>query len=307
MKLLEKGKNGNYTRWIFSDGTKIRTLNKGEIEFKADYPENIDCKISNKCSIGCLYCHENSTVNGKIADLKDADFKKLLSQLPSGSEIALGGGALTEIPHDDFLAFCKDLHKQGILINATFNSKEFISDPVFKTYMLNHMSDYGFGAIGLSYNSSIEAKEVMLFAKKKHPSTVIHTIVGITTPEDYRWLAVNNFKVLLLGYKECGRGKNYMPDNENTKWLLEHLDYLKENCKTLSFDCLAIEQLEMKNKLSKEEWDKYYMGDDGQFTMYIDAVNKQYAKNSTAPNNERFSFNASNCNLKQIFNSIKSL
>ena len=24
MKLLEKGKNGNYIRWIFSDGTKVK-------------------------------------------------------------------------------------------------------------------------------------------------------------------------------------------------------------------------------------------------------------------------------------------
>ena len=119
MKVLHSYENGNYLVKIFSDGTKIRFLNDKENEFKAEFPENIDLKISNKCSIGCEFCHENSCKNGKIADgINDyylgtlsrpnqARNLKLLSSNPKindfveslhyGTEVAIGGGALSEL------------------------------------------------------------------------------------------------------------------------------------------------------------------------------------------------------------------
>ena len=55
----------------------------------------------------------------------------------------------------------------------------------------------------------------------------------------------------------------------------------------VSFDNLALKQLDAKRLLSQEEWDEFYMGDDGQdgdmssASMYIDLVNREYARNST--------------------------
>jgi hypothetical protein len=57
---------------------------------------------------------------------------------------------------------------------------------------------------------------------------------------------------------------------------------------TISFDNLAIEQLKVKRLFTYEGWNKFYMGDDFCFTMYIDAVNQQYAP--TSRSNERESF-----------------
>ena len=34
--------------------------------------------------------------------------------------------------------------------------------------------------------------------------------------------------------------------------------------------------------MDKEEFEKYYMGDDGNFTMYIDLVKKEFAISSTS-------------------------
>lgn len=46
--LLHLYQNGNYDVKIYSDGTKVRTTE--DDEFIAQFPENIDCKITNKCS-----------------------------------------------------------------------------------------------------------------------------------------------------------------------------------------------------------------------------------------------------------------
>ena len=40
--------------------------------------------------------------------------------------------------------------------------------------------------------------------------------------------------------------------------------------------------LEIKNILTKNEWERFYQGDDGTHTMYVDLVKKQFAKTSTS-------------------------
>ena len=57
---------------------------------------------------------------------------------------------------------------------------------------------------------------------------------------------------------------------------------------TVSFDNLAIEQLDVHRLLTKEEWDEFYMGDDGTMTYYIDMVEQKFAQSSTASFEERY-------------------
>lgn len=51
---------------------------------------------------------------------------------------------------------------------------------------------------------------------------------------------------------------------------------------TMSFDNLAIEQLEPSRLMTEDEYKQFYMGDDGGYTYYIDLVNKQFAQSSTS-------------------------
>ena len=99
--------------------------------------------------------------------------------------------------------------------------------------------------------------------------------------------------MLILGYKQLRRGNEwYCKDHENiiTKqvWLKKNIENIIEHFKVVSFDNLAIEQLNVKQLLSEEEWEEFYMGDDSEFTYYIDMVEKKFAKSSTAPMNERY-------------------
>ena len=81
-------KNGNYNVHLdLVSGTKIRENNL--TFFKADRPENMDIKITNKCNMGCAFCHENSTCDGKHSDALNSKF---LETLPEWTECACLSG-----------------------------------------------------------------------------------------------------------------------------------------------------------------------------------------------------------------------
>ena len=56
----------------------------------------------------------------------------------------------------------------------------------------------------------------------------------------------------------------------------------------VSFDNLAIEQLDVKRLFTNKGWDKFYMGDDFCSTMYIDAIKQNYAPTSRSSDRRSF-------------------
>ena len=91
-------------------------------------------------------------------------------------------------------------------------------------------------------------------------------------------------------------------------WLYE----LKKNCKVVSFDCLAIEQLDPKNILnvSDKDWNTLFQGSDTDVkdadgnitcaTMFIDCVEMKFGRMSTQPLDMRQSFTG-NEDIREIF------
>jgi hypothetical protein len=71
-------------------------------------------------------------------------------------------------------------------------------------------------------------------------------------------------------------------------WLKENLGDIVPKFKVLSFDNLAIEQLDVRRLLTQEEWDEFYAGDDGSHTYYIDMVERKFARSSTASFDKRY-------------------
>lgn len=90
LPILNCYKNGNHYTTIFSDGTKVcETIGFAKNQtFK--FPENMDLKISDQCPVGCKYCHESSTPNGKFGNIMDLPF---VDTLVPGTECAIGGGS----------------------------------------------------------------------------------------------------------------------------------------------------------------------------------------------------------------------
>ena len=99
--------------------------------------------------------------------------------------------------------------------------------------------------------------------------------------------------MLILGYKHLRRGNEYFEEEQNDietkqQWLYKNLEDIIQKFKVVSFDNLAIEQLDVKRLLTQEEWDEFYMGDDGKVTYYVDMVERKFAQSSTAPFDKRY-------------------
>lgn len=290
-KIIAQYKNGNYNVMLYNDGTKIRFNNEDYME--AEFPESIDCKISNRCDMGCLMCHEQSVPDGALANLNHPIF----DSLHAGSELALGGGNCLEHPGlEDFLTRMRD---QGIICNMTIHLDHFIRK--FETIQGYVNSNLVHG-VGISINTPI-TNEVINYLVRV-PNLVVHVIAGIVPWETLVKLSNHNIKLLILGYKTWGRGVQYVENHneiqQNIHTLEIRLPYLMEHFALVSFDNLALEQLHMRDHVSDEEWEKCYMGDDGTHTMYLDMVEEKYALSSVSAREPIFSND-----IRDLFASVK--
>lgn len=273
MKLLARYKNGNVSVIRWDDGTTVRRTE--DDEFRPAFAENVDCKITDRCDGGCQFCYEGCIPSGKHGDILNDTF---INSLHKGMELALNGNDLS---HPHLIAFLSRLKEKKVIANLTVNQIHFERHYNFIKELLDKKLIWGLGI------SLREPTDAFINLVKTIPNAVIHTINGILTENDLDRLANHDLKILILGYKTTGRGLEYRSNNlgelmKNTTYLRLMLPVIvKEGWfKNLSFDNLAIKQLDVKRLMSEEEWERFYMGDDGTFTFYIDLVNQTFSKNS---------------------------
>lgn len=280
MGLLGRYKNGNFVTTILSDGTKIRETK--DDEFIPSFAENMDVKICNYCDMGCKFCHEGSTINGKFGNILN---EKFIDTLHPYQEIAIGGGDATS--HPNLIPFLQKLKERKVIANMTVNQIHFEKKHELIKRLVNEKLIYGLGV------SLVNPTKHFIELIKQYPNAVIHVINGVLKPSDIKALENNNLKMLILGYKHLRRGNEYFEEEQNDietkqQWLYENLEDIIQKFKVVSFDNLAIEQLDVKRLLTQEEWDEFYMGDDGKVTYYVDMVERKFAQSSTAPFDKRY-------------------
>lgn len=318
MKLLNCYNNGNHIVKILDDGTKIKETGhfeevclpgmksgykkwvpSDEDHFTYDFPENADIKITDYCDAGCAYCHENSTIKGVHGDLRRIE--KMLDSLHAGTEMAVGGG--NPLAHPDLIWFLEKLKSNGVLANITINQKHLrpYKDLICKLVAENLVHGIGVSLVDSSNKDDFD------FIDTLGNNVVIHTIAGVLDEKDFEVL--KGRKILILGYKNLRRGssfleKDFVNINHRMDMLRDvWLTQLKNECKVVSFDCLAIEQLDPKKNLniSQEAWDTLFQGADTDVkdkdgnitcaTMYVDVTTMTVARMSTAALDKRYSFN----------------
>lgn len=331
MKILNSYINGNHKVIIFDDGTKIKEtgsfvtsdsksnkddnanmtqrlkwVSNDDDHFTYDFPENFDIKITDQCDGGCIYCHENSTVNGKHGDLKALE--GTINSLHAGTECAIGGG--NALAHPDLIWFLERLKKQGVIANITINQRHL---KPYKDLICKIVAEKLVNGIGISLTDSSNEDDFK-FIDTLGNNVVIHTIAGILSEKDIP--AITGRKVLILGYKDLRRGHALLEkkgDDITSKieWLKEKLPELRKICKLISFDCLGIEQIDPKNvlKITDEEYNTLFQGADTDVhdadgnitcaTMYIDVPNMQVARMSTAALDKRYAFTG-NENISEL-------
>ena len=169
---------------------------------------------------------------------------------------------------------------KGVFVNATINQLHLISN-------IDKLKDWQerklIWGIGISLVNSKDKK--FIEAIKQLKNVVVHTIDGCLTKEDLENLADNDIKLLILGFKHKGRGLDYYKAHKeevdnNIAYLKEHLyDYKSKFC-GFGFDNLANDHLGIRERVGENKWSIYHMGEEGEFTFFVDAVNKTYSISS---------------------------
>ena len=292
-----KYRNGNYDVYIdLSTGTKIR---KNDLDnLTPSHPESMDIKITNRCKHGCVMCHENSTKDGLHGDIMNAKFIETL--LPY-TELAIGGGNPLEHPDlEMFLRKCKSLK---LIPSMTVHQDDFMNNLEFLRMLRDEELIWGIG-VSVSY-----VTDELIEALHEFPNAVCHIIAGIATEAVINKLAHNELKVLILGFNIFRRGEAlYEKDSTNIDFLIQYMyDILPEMVNngwfnTVSFDNLAIEQLKPRRLLTPEQYDEFYMGDDGSHTMYLNLVDGVFAVSSTAKETYPITDN-----IKDMFDKVREV
>lgn len=266
--------NGNYIVNInLDDGTKERIQPDDDADFIPEFPESLDINLTMKCSGGCKYCYQGCTPDGKEGDIRNA---KIFDTLKPYTEVAL---QVNELDHPDLMWLLYKLKEKKIIVNITVNQIHFMTKNNLIRFLVDNNLIKG---LGISY---VIPSDSFIREVKKFPNAVLHVINGVITEGQLKPLYDNNLKILILGYKDLGRGIEYKHNmkqlvNEKQKWLYDNLTSIIDHFHVVSFDNLALEQLNVKRLLSKEQWDSFYMGDDGTFTFYIDLVNQTFGESS---------------------------
>ena len=283
-RILASYLNGGYRVSISDTGCKVRTLVDPSNPYPV-HPETFDLKVTDWCNAGCAFCHEGSTTRGKHGELEP--LLNMISTLPKGVEIAIGGGDPLSWPHlDRFLEAIQGRYIANITVNGLHINKYASRLRVLQ----DRQMIYGIGISAVT--DGIEASDFKYTPEWGLKHVVGHVILGRYAVDRYYHIPAYTMPAyLFLGYKNWGRGvsykdREYSPIPHNLESLCKNpykfLHCMKWLGVNLSFDNLAIKQLRLKEILSADMWSKLYMGDDGKFSMYVDAVKQEFAQTSTS-------------------------
>jgi len=150
--------------------------------------------------------------------------------------------------------------------------------------------------LGISYHNA--------FPTWSYPHLVDHMISGVDDPE--LLMEADPRKVLVLGYKDWGRGQKFRSrrpanvDDMINKWYRMLPLLAKKH--HLSFDNLAIAQLKPKRIFrNPDDYGKRFMGNEGAHSLYVDGVTQTYALSSYAP--DRFEWSS----INDMYQSVRGL
>lgn len=275
--VLASYQNGNIKTVLLKDGTKIHFM-PDDKPAEPEFAESMDITITYKCDGLCPYCYQDAK-NAAHPDLHQ--YESLLRSIHPGTEAAIGGNDLT---HPDLPWFLNLLKEIGVVANITVNERHFLAHKDLLKDWTDRELIHG---LGVSLYPGYTYHNQMINALDDFPNAIVHTVAGIAKAKTYYNLR-GVHKVLILGYKQLGRGKDYYCSNKdaierNIKDITAHLDDISKIIPTVCFDNLAIRQLDLTHLADPKQWESHYMGDDGLFSFYLNLADGTYARSSLDP------------------------
>lgn len=287
--------NGNSNITLEANGT--RTIEFEDV-LKLEYPLNIDIRVQKHCSLGlnlktgksiCSFCHESATTDGK-----EADYSLLLSKLehlPSGIELAIGCNELTV----GLMEFLKNSSVRFV-VNLTINQYHLQK---YEDLILIGLSEGWIQGLGISFRSLeyLNRNPTQLI---NHPNVVWHVIAGIDSIQDVKELTTLGVKkILVLGEKDFGfnSGQVNLTSRKHQEWFW-WIGQLFDLFEIVSFDNLALQQLNVRRFLNQQDWETFYQGE---YSFYINAVDGYLSPSSRSSEQMNWSL----INLKTYFKSLQ--
>lgn len=297
-----KYKNGNYEIRLYHDGTKIRLLDDKKFsKFEPAFAECIDMTITEKCNYGCSFCYLGCTSEKKHPDLDSDGINTFIKSLNPGTEVAIN---INDVEQPGLENFLMKLRNQKVVTNATVSFKELVKHESILHEWQKKQLIFG---IGIS-TSIFDYTSVKLI--KSFKNSVIHIIAGVLNEKDLKDLmnsieTIPFVRLLVLGYKNLGRACLNEKVKDNIDLMKDYIPRMLETTSVLSFDNLAIEQLDVKSMFLSDTWEKIFMGNEGEFTYYVNLTDMTYGINSIAPSNERYEMKEQGYDSVQMFRYLK--
>ena len=291
--MIFKYKNGNRLITINpSTGDKKRYKQIGSQAYKPVRPENIDLNLSYKCNLGCSFCYLNATPGKQVFNFDEEFLENLFKDDLVGLEIAMN---LNDEPiTGSHIALVKYLKNKNYIPNFTINYLTLKSK--IDTYEFKQLKPYWWG---VSVNSLTQIQNILKLVKDKSNisknNIVFHIINGVFNPKEFIKIP-KDVKVLVLGYKNLGRGVAFSPP-----YNFLTVQNIEQKGGNISFDNLAIKQI--KDIETLPNFDLNYLGDDGEHSFYIDLVNKTFSKSSTDKLNN---FKLGNKSVNECFKEVRN-
>jgi organic radical activating enzyme len=264
---------------------------------KMGSPELVDVKITDYCDIGCAYCYQGSTTEGKHAKMED--IKILARELFKAGvlEVAIGGGEPTR--HPQFVEILELFNAHGIVANFTtrdlsFLKNEELSERIFaasKSIAVSVSSVAQIDQARVIYQDAVDNKYGV-------EGVSFQYVMGTASDVEFENMvkhSINaNLNLTLLGYKDTGRGlawregagkafalRDAKVQAQSTSWIDLVKSSLSERAPWARV-CIdtalarACESQMKDSKIPRHLWHK----SEGLVSMYIDAVSMKMGKSS---------------------------
>lgn len=258
--------NGAKIRMTF-EGDKARTVEP----VRPNAPELVDVKITDFCTFNCSYCYQGSTEKGQHADKHELETLAYNLGQAEVFEVAIGGGEPTL--HPDFVSILGTFQYAGVTANFTTRNLQWLKDEEKRAKILDRCGAFAFSADDANKVRAFLSLVDVLNVKREKVAVqyVIGSASQCTFESIIKLCDAHDVRLILLGFKTNGRGaKAYRYDNE---WI----EKLRRGW--VGVDTAIIQEHEAALK-ARGVQAQLYTRNEGEFSMYIDAVAKKAGPSS---------------------------
>jgi hypothetical protein len=247
---------------------------------RASVPELVDLKITDFCDRGCSFCYQDSTSEGKHGKWRSERYN--YSALPYAFsnlnifEVAIGGG--DPVSHPDFVSILEDFRSYNVVPNFSTRSLRWMDNDRERDRIMEACGNFALSVDSVQeveeLAAQVRVRKLGALGGKYRPNPVVHFVMG-THPYAFKGVlksaAYHGLHVVLLGYKDSGRGGKQKPE-DYSGWVETVTDLrTKGECPGISIDTPLAEKY--GKELNEAGVDDVFMQKgEGRFSMYLDLV-----------------------------------